>query len=114
MNTQQPKDCQISRRDFLKLAGLGAGATVLGACGIIPTSPSAPAAGVTVSTPGVTPTPASPALAVDLTAARATVPILSGAETPVWRYQAVVREGAAEALVRMAPYFAAAARGDDP
>jgi FtsP/CotA-like multicopper oxidase with cupredoxin domain len=91
-------DNSLSRRDFLKLAGLGAGATVLGACGIISASPSAPTAGVAVSTPAVTLTPTSPGLAVDLTAARATVPILAGAETPVWRYQAVVREGAAEAL----------------
>lgn len=88
----------LSRRDFLKLAGLGAGATVLSACGIIPASPSAPAAGVTVSTPGITPSPTSPALVVDLTAARTTVPIFSGAETPVWRYQASVREGVAESL----------------
>ena len=88
----------LSRRDFLKLAGLGAGATILSTCGIIPASPSAPTADVTFSTPGITPSPTSPALIVDLTAARATVPILSGAETPVWRYQALIRDGVAESL----------------
>lgn len=85
----------FSRRDFLKLAGLGAGTLVLSACGVtLPNPPSATA----VSTPGMTPAPASPTLVVDLTAARTTVPILSGAETPVWRYQASVREGAPESL----------------
>jgi len=88
----------LSRRDFLKLMGLGAGTAALSACGVTLPAASDPQAGVAVSTPGITPSPTSPALIVDLTAARTTVPILSGAETPVWRYQASVREGAAESL----------------
>lgn len=85
----------FSRRDFLKLAGLGAGTLALSACGVTLPKPSS---ATPVSTPGMTPSPASPAPVVDLTAARASVPILSGAETPVLRYQATVRQGAAEAL----------------
>ncbi len=88
----------ITRRDFLKLAGLGAGTLALSACGVTLPDLSNPPTGVAVSTPGITPSPASPALVVDLTAARTTVPILSGAETPVWRYQASIREGVAESL----------------
>lgn len=88
----------LSRRDFLKLAGIGAGTVALSACGVIPSAPSAPQPAVAVSTPTLPPTPGSPSLSVDLTAARTTVPILPGAETPVWRYQATVREGATEAL----------------
>lgn len=88
----------LSRRDFLKLMGLGAGTAALSACGVTLPAASDPQTGVAVSTPGITPSPASPALIVDLTAARTTVPILSGAETPVWRYQASVRDGAAESL----------------
>lgn len=92
----------FSRRDFLKLAGLGAGVLTLSACGVtLPNPPSA----APVSIPGMTAAPASPtlplaspALVVDLTATRASVPILPGAETPVLRYQATVRQGAAEAL----------------
>lgn len=86
----------LSRRDFLKLAALGAGAVALKGCGFIPSVPAAdlPA----TATPGMTPSPLSPALSLDLTAERTTVPILPGAETPVWRYQATARQGAAEAL----------------
>ncbi len=86
---------RLSRRDFIKLAGIGAGTWALSACGALPAIPPAVAA---VSTPGIAPTPGSTSLAVDLTAARTTLPILPGAETPVWRYQASVREGAAESL----------------
>ena len=65
------------------MLGLGAGALTLNSCGL--NAPTAPTL--------FSPTPGTPSLEVDLTAERATVPILSGAETPVWRYQASVQEG---------------------
>lgn len=70
--------------------GLGAGALTLNACGFTPPTSS-------TSTP-FTQVPSSPSLSVDLTAERATVPIFSGAETRVWRYQATVQEGSAESI----------------
>ncbi|GAB4487994.1 MAG: hypothetical protein OHK0031_11940 [Anaerolineales bacterium] len=85
----------LTRRDLLKLMGLGAGSLTLAACGV--TLPEAPAESTTAATAS-TETVAAPSLAVDLTAARGTVPILSGAETPVWRYQAALRAGAPESL----------------
>ncbi|MEO5887762.1 MAG: multicopper oxidase domain-containing protein, partial [Anaerolineales bacterium] len=70
--------------------GMGAGTLTLSACGLIPpeTAPVilTPLAAVPVS------------LVVDLTAGPATLPIFSGAETSIWRYQASVREGNAESL----------------
>jgi FtsP/CotA-like multicopper oxidase with cupredoxin domain len=87
----------LSRRDFLKLTGIGAGAITLNACGVnLPTA--TPPTATVVPTPGITPTPTVASLAIDLTTARTTLPILPGAETPVWHYQASVREGAAESL----------------
>jgi blue copper oxidase len=88
----------FSRRDFLKLAGLGAGTLAFSACGVNLPVPSNSQATAAFATPGITPTPASATLVVDLTALRTTVPILSGAETPVWHYQAAVREGSPESL----------------
>ncbi len=67
--------------------GLGAGTLTLNACGLIPPA----------STP-FTPPPGSLSLVVDLTAERATVPIFSGAETSIWRYQASVQEGSGESI----------------
>jgi len=67
------------------LLGLSAGALTLNACGPNPPTTTAPTL--------FSPTPGSPSLEVDLTAEHATVPIFSGAETPVWRYQASVQEG---------------------
>jgi blue copper oxidase len=75
--------------------GLGAGALTLNACGLIPPASTAPGTAPVVSTP-LTSAPVS--LAVDLTAGRTTLPIFSGAETPVWRYQPLVREGSAESV----------------
>jgi len=83
---------KLTRRDFIKLMGLGAGTLTLSACGLIP---PAPTTAPVILTP-LTPAPVS--LAVDLTAGRATLPILSGAETSVWRYQASVREGSADSI----------------
>jgi FtsP/CotA-like multicopper oxidase with cupredoxin domain len=75
--------------------GMGAGTATLSACGFLPLVLSAP-----TTTPAIlTPLASIPvSLAVDLTAGRATLPIFSGAETPVWRYQPSVREGSAESL----------------
>ena len=88
----------ISRRDFLKLAGLGAGTLALGACGVSLPALVNPPTTTAASTRGITPSPTSASLAVDLTATRTTVPILSGAETAVWHYQAAVREGSPGSL----------------
>lgn len=88
----------LTRRDFIKLAGLGAGVFALNACNVALPSPSNPLPSAAVPTIGITPSPASPSLSVDLTALRTTVPILPGAETPVWHYQSTVREGSPESL----------------
>ncbi len=88
---------RITRRDFIKLMGMGAGTLTLSACGLIPSASSAPTTAPVLSTP-LTPAPASPSLAIDLTAEPATLPIFSGAETSVWRYLASVREGSAESI----------------
>lgn len=91
---------QFSRRDFIKLAGIGAGTLALSACGVNLPTPYLSSRGPSglVPTTGTAPTPVSPSLVVDLTATQTTVPILAGAETPVWHYQALVREGLAESL----------------
>ncbi|MGZ9220946.1 MAG: multicopper oxidase family protein [Anaerolineales bacterium] len=88
---------KLTRRDFIKLMGMGAGTLTLSACGLIPPVSrfAAPTTAPVFSTPF---TPAPVSLVVDLTAGRATLPILSGAETPVWRYQPSVREGSAESI----------------
>jgi FtsP/CotA-like multicopper oxidase with cupredoxin domain len=77
--------------------GMGAGTLTLSACGLI--SPASRFANPTTAPVILTPfTPAPVSLAVDLTAGRTTLPIFSGAETPVWRYQSSVREGSAESI----------------
>ncbi len=77
--------------------GMGAGTLTLNACGLIP--PASRFANPTAAPVILTPfTPAPVSLAVDLTAGRTTLPIFSGAETPVWRYQSSVREGSAESI----------------
>jgi len=86
---------RITRRDFIKLVGIGAGTVTLSACRLIPSVSSDPATVPATSTPLI-PTPVSPALTVDLTAMPATIPIFPGRETSVWRYQASVREGSAD------------------
>src|SRR3989304_1746111 len=70
--------------------GMGAGTLTLSACGLIP-----PETTSVISAPT---TPAPVSLAVDLTAGRATLPVFSGGETSVWRYQASVREGSVESI----------------
>jgi hypothetical protein len=75
--------------------GMGAGTATLSACGFLPPALSAPTTAPVILTP-LASVPVS--LAVDLTAGRATLPIFSGAETPVWRYQPSVREGSVESI----------------
>ena len=88
---------KLTRRDFIKLMGFGAGTLTLSACGLIPPASSAPTTAPAISTP-FTPAPVPPSLAVDLTAGKATLPIFSGVETSVWRYQPSVKEGSAESI----------------
>jgi len=86
---------QISRRNFIKLMGMGAGAMTLGACGLLPSASANPTAAPVLPT-SFPPSPDLPLLSVDLTAGRAMLPIFSGKETSVLRYQASVREGGAD------------------
>jgi len=86
---------KISRRDVLKLMGLGAGAMTLGACGLLPSASADPTATPVLPT-SFPPSPDLPLLSVDLTSGRATLPIFSGKETFILRYQASVREGGAD------------------
>ena len=91
------KTNEISRRDFIKLMGMGAGTLTLSACGLIP--PASRFAAPTTAPVILTPLASVPvSLAVDLTAGRATLPIFSGAETSILRYQPSVREGSAESI----------------
>jgi FtsP/CotA-like multicopper oxidase with cupredoxin domain len=79
------------------MMGMGAGTLTLSACGLVP--PASRFAAPTTAPVILTPLASVPvSLAVDLTAGRATLPIFSGAETPVWRYQPSVREGSAESI----------------
>ncbi len=85
----------LTRRDFLKLIGVGAGGLFLSACGLLPSASADPTAAPVFPTP-LTPLPDLPLLSVDLTAGRATLPIFSGAETSILRYQAEVKEGSGD------------------
>ena len=88
---------RLTRRDFIKLMGMGAGTLTLSACGLIPSASADPTVAPVIQTP-FTPFPDLPILSADLTAGRVTLPIFSGKETPVWRYQAEVREGGGDFL----------------
>ncbi len=88
---------QISRRDVLKLMGLGAGGLFLSACGLLPSASPNPTAAPVFPTP-LTPAPNLPILSVDLTAGRAALPIFSGRETSILRYQASVKKGSGESI----------------
>lgn len=81
---------KITRRDFLKLSGVGAGALALGACGWMPDHSSVSGA---TALPEISGSTGLAPLAVNLTAGRDSVQILSGPKTPVWRYSATLREG---------------------
>ena len=88
---------QISRRDVLKLMGMGAGALTLSACGLFPSASADPTM-VPVLPTSFPPLPDLPNLSVDLTAGRGTLPLFSGKETSILRYQASVREGGGDFL----------------
>ncbi len=88
---------RISRRDMLKLMGLGAGTLTLNACGLIPFASPDPTTVPVIQT-SFAPLPDLPLLFVDLTAGRGTLPIFSGAETSILRYQAKVNEGSGESI----------------
>lgn len=88
---------RLTRRDFIKLMGMGAGTLTFSACGLLPPTSSTPTAGPAVPTsfPLLLDLPF---LAVDLTAGFATLPIFSGVETSVLKYQASVKEGSEESI----------------
>ncbi|MGZ9165615.1 MAG: multicopper oxidase family protein [Anaerolineales bacterium] len=88
---------KLTRRDVLKLMGLGAGAFTLNACGLLPSASANPTAASVFPTP-LTTLPDLPILSVDLTAGRATLPLFSGKETSILRYLASVREGGGDFL----------------
>jgi FtsP/CotA-like multicopper oxidase with cupredoxin domain len=75
--------------------GLSAGALALGACGLLPSASADPTAAPVFPTP-FTPASDLPLLSVDLTARRGALPIFSGAETSILRYQAEVKEGSGD------------------
>lgn len=83
----------LTRRDFIKLIGVGAGTLTLNACGFVPSASSFDLSTVPVS------------LAVDLTAGKTTLPLFSGVETSVLQYQASVREGSAELLQKLSDSY---------
>lgn len=88
---------QVSRRDVLKLMGLGAVGLFLSACGLLPSASADPTAAPVLPT---SPSPSAdlPLLSVDLTARRGTLPIFPGRETSILRYQASVKEGSGDSL----------------
>lgn len=88
---------QISRRDVLRLMGLGAGGLFLGACGLLPSASADPTAAPVLPT-SFPPSADLPPISVDLTARRGTLPLFPGRETSILRYQAAVREGSGESV----------------
>ena len=101
---------RISRRNFLRLAGLGSGALILAACGrdqlALQTSPTATAAATAGSmgmegalaatgqppTPGAVPLVGSD-VTINLTAAPDIANLLPDTATRVWKYQGLVSQG---------------------
>ena len=81
---------RLTRRDFIKLMGMGGGMLTLSACGLIPSASSAPTTAPFASGP--------PSLSFGLTAGKSALPIFSGAETSVWHYQASAKEGIGESI----------------
>ncbi|MCB0103631.1 MAG: multicopper oxidase domain-containing protein [Anaerolineales bacterium] len=88
---------RLTRRDFIKLMGIGAGTFTLSACGLLPSAPANPTIAPVTPTP-LTPLPELPILSAELTAGRGTLPIFSGRETSILRYQASVKEGGGDFL----------------
>ena len=90
----------LSRREFLRLLGLGAGAAVLAACS--PKTSSAPTARP-LATNIVR--PIGNDVMIDLIAAPGTANLLPGAATRVWRYQGQANGGAADSLQTIADSY---------
>lgn len=91
---------QISRRDFLRLLGLGSGAALLNACLLDELAAIALPA---TSVPGINSGPAgAPDVEIALKAVEGEAQIFPGKVTRVWQYQAEVLSGPAEA-VRVIP-----------
>lgn len=86
---------RLSRRDFLRLAGLGAGALGLAACSkTLTAAPTLRPQATAVALP----LPTGSDVAIELTAAPGTANLLPGEATRVWQYQGQVIEGAAGSL----------------
>jgi blue copper oxidase len=87
----------LSRRDFLRLTGLGAGALtltpLLEACS--QTLPAAPTSRPLAATSTL---PVNRDVTIDLTAAPGTANLLPGQATRVWQYHGQVSQGAADSL----------------
>ncbi len=97
----------VSRRQFLRLGGLGAAALTLAACAPALTPSKPPAGGATPKGPTPTTgpkptkapsTPAAADIALALTAAPATVSLFSGQPTKVWQFSGQVLDGDPAAL----------------
>jgi FtsP/CotA-like multicopper oxidase with cupredoxin domain len=99
----------LSRRDFLRLVGMGAGVLTLAACQrnlpvTLTSTPTAPAMGTALPRPTSRPPvttaalPTSSDVAIDLTAAPGTANLLPGQATRVWQYQGQVSQGEASSL----------------
>jgi FtsP/CotA-like multicopper oxidase with cupredoxin domain len=87
------KSSTLSRREFLRLAGLGAGALVLMACG-----KALPATLTTHPLATTLPLPDGGDVMIDLTAVPGTANLLPGQATRVWQYQGQVSQGTASSL----------------
>jgi hypothetical protein len=84
----------LSRREFLRLAGLGAGALVVASCSQTQSVEPTPTPLATTALP----LPDGGDVMIDLTARPATINLLPGEFTRVWQYQGQVNQGAASSL----------------
>jgi len=83
----------LSRREFLRLAGLGASTLVLAAC-----SKSLSIESTILPLATALPLPDNGDVMIDLTAAPATANLLPGEATRVWQYQGQLSQGTASSL----------------
>lgn len=84
----------LSRREFLRLASLGAGALALAACSkALPVEPTATPLAI-----AALPLPDGSDVMIALTAAPGIANLLPGQATRVWQYQGQVNQGAASSL----------------